>query len=287
MKDNTLATQLINAFNEKGIDILALKKEGIDPNWEWQGPTDESGECTKIKLIEADKSQLKTWQKHCQEMLDSKKDKKFGKSVLLKEAIEMQYRCLAELYLRESELAGLPKYEFYQSFCTLLSKPEYLEHFPEKDYDKIPVGNVIHIDPKYEKIPVSIMKQAATNRGSFHRRLIKFKFILQFGINPTKREIDEYLTVAGMDPMDVIKYNLNIAPGIELKRRRNGLSYTQFRAMYNLKVDPYYKLTTQQLQTLTEVVLPVLIGKLSAQVNKWNMLKDRLKKVIDLKYGSN
>lgn len=82
---------------------------------------------------------------------------------------------------------------------------------------------------------------------------------------------------------EVAKERLGLNPTANLYMTPKGLSFTQLRAMVNLKSKKYSELTTSQLETLRNRILFSLEDEVKFHINQWETRKNQIKKVCEAK----
>lgn len=103
--------------------------------------------------------------------------------------------------------------------------------------------------------------------------------------NEEKKTLTEYDAEGKMrNRMDVIKERLFINPIVHLRINPNGLSYTEFRAIYTLEGTPKISnLPTLTLKLLRDKVLLLLDNDLNYHIDKWEELKSQIERVAEYK----
>lgn len=289
--DGALKEQRRQLRKEERQKELEHRRNNIE-NYKWKGPKQKvDGKLiqTEIKLIDASAEDLQKYYDHCDSMLYSQARLNPGRLVLMDILREQIHKCNAELLLRHLAAGCNGKQKvsasiFYAGLVELLNKPEYLEAFPPANYDKISIGQAIQLEPEFEPIPIKIVKRACLgNLGLFDRKKITLAFILELGVFPTQEERREFFSESKDRIENQIRDNLNIAPSINLHYKRGGLTYAEFRAMYHLRTSRFSDLTTIQLTTLRDKILPLLIEKVDAQADFWETKIKQIKQVCQLK----
>lgn len=83
--------------------------------------------------------------------------------------------------------------------------------------------------------------------------------------------------------LEVIKERLNIKPIIKLTVKPGGLTFTELRAMLNLRPKKYADLTSDQLTTLRNKVLFRLEQEVDYHIDQWQDRKRQLNLVAKVK----
>ena len=125
--------------------------------------------------------------------------------------------------------------------------------------------------------------------GIFDRKHLELSFIFKHGVWLTQKEINEITLSEGdlasqrKTIINVIKERLNIHKDIDLKINTKGLSFTQLRAMLQLKNKKYSELTTDQLKTLRNRILFNLKREVLIHISQWENRKAQLEMVAEAK----
>ena len=82
---------------------------------------------------------------------------------------------------------------------------------------------------------------------------------------------------------EIIKERLNINKNVTLNINPSGLSFSELRAMVNLKPKKYSELTTDQLTVLRNKVLFKLENKVLFHIEQWEEKMRQLKLVAESK----
>lgn len=276
----------------------ALESRRNDPNnFIWRGAkkyVNGKAEQEEVKLMDATPEQLKRFYKHCQSMLYSTDKENPGRYTLLNIIDDQQDRCNAELYIRElrnpsdKSKAAFPIHIFYKQLREALDLKK--NEVPQSTWNKAPIGSIILTPEDFSTIPINIVLDAClSNLGRFKKKHITLNFLLNQGLWFTKDEIKEYLTMrdeAGnlIPKLDVVRYNLDLQPNISLKTNYNGgLTYCEFRAMYNLHDMLYSEMTSLQLQTLRDKILFRLANEVRDHAKLWEEKISQIQKVCELR----
>ena len=123
--------------------------------------------------------------------------------------------------------------------------------------------------------------------GIFSNKHITFSFILHLGICLTPEEIKEF-SEKDKDGNkrkipELVKERLNLKNSITLTVKPGGLSFSELRAMVNLRTKKYSELTTEQLTVLRNKVLFRLENEVMYHANQWEKKMDEIRKVAESK----
>lgn len=293
MSNTDLADKLTSAIEAKRNDVTLA-------TWKYQ--KDENMNQKEVKLYSMDEEELNKCYKHCNSMLFSKNKKLPGRYKLL-EIIKLErYACNAELLKRYEAIKFAPKSEdrenteasnvaaFHSALREYLDKEEVKAVVPRDAWYSTPISTVVDVPAEFQSIPIRIVLKALSNSlGLFDARHITQHFIFHdLGVWPTKQEIKEYLVstdnkIKKMSKEERIMLNLHIKADKKIRLNPQGLSYIEFRAMYQLKSKMYYDLTKQQLITLRDKVLYKLEDLVNSHIRFWESKKTEIEKIAELK----
>ena len=145
------------------------------------------------------------------------------------------------------------------------------------------------VPDEFTKIPLNLIIDGCLDRlGTFNKKHITRAFILKQGIWLTPSESrdlienDENGNVR--DRLEVIRERLNIKEVEKLYINSRGLSYTQMRAMLNIKPNKkYMDLTTVQLETLRYRILFNLEETVKDHITSWERRMEEIEMVAEAK----
>lgn len=279
----------MSILKEKLNEAMLSKKNDIN-SFIWKGKKVKVGESfiqEEIKLVNASPEQLKEWYKYCEVMLYNTSKDVPGRYLVLESIHDQRKRCNAELCLRQLESAEenkIPRYKLNLQIQDLLSA-EGNESLSAKD---LTLGDVSNIDCEYEDIPLNLIIEGCIDKlGVFNRKYLKLSFILKQGLWLTQQEIND-LTEHDengevRNRLDIVRERLNINKNIEFKINTKGLSYSQLRAMLQLKNKKYSEMTTEQLKTLRNRILFNLENEIKHHILQWENRKMQLEIVAKQK----
>lgn len=271
-------------LKEKLNEAFENKKNDIN-SFIWKGKKIKCGNNfiqDEIKLVNASDSQLKEFYDHCNTMLYNNSKKYPGRYLVLSVLEDQQHRCKAEIALRKFEDDGFNRNILNDAIQKELAKDSRID---PKD---LTFKDIANVEADFADIPLNLIIDGCVDKlGVFNRKYLKLAFILKQGIWLTKQEMLEFSTNEMLDNnikiVDAIKDRLNINPNIELKISSTGLSFTQFRAMLQLKNKKYSEMTTDQLKTLRNRILFNLMTEVKMHIKQWEIRKDQIKMVADYK----
>ena len=245
---------------EKFKEALNTDNVGIF-SYMWKGPKERNKEQVEKRLVDATEEELSSWYKHCHSMLYSKDRQTPGRYTLLDIIKEQRLSCNAELYLRYIESSPtnpMARHIYLANLKEFLNS--HLEEIPQESWDKISICSIIPDTPmEFANITIrTVIKACLNNLGLFNKKPLTLTFISKLGLCPTKEEIDEYLNDREQhDKLELVRKNLGINSNVKLfMNRKGGLTYSEFRAMFNLRNNVRYSdMTSIQLSTLRNKVL--------------------------------
>lgn len=236
------------------------------------------------KLIDCTEQELRNFYNHCESMLYNDSKEYPGRYVLLDIIDDQRTRCNVELFLR-----WLEQEKGIQRFTFLPPLRAFLDNNKGIDTKKTFISEAVGQCPsEFAKIPIDIVLEGCLDRlGKFNKQHITLTFILKQGLWFTPQESKD-LTVKNAngeyrDKAEVVKERLQLKPSVNLYMTPKGLSYTQFRAMVNLKSRKYSELTTPQLETLRNKILFRLEEEVRFHIAQWETRKNQIKMVCDAK----
>ena len=234
-------------------------------NYIWKGAriyTSNGIRQDEKKLINMNESEVNEAYVHCWNMIYSTNKDSFGRMEVLKYEDETSKRCLAEILVRKIRSS------------INLSKTDILQNINNQigdDYKGKKVSDVFeNVPEEFNDLPLEYVIKACSGRlGYFSKKHFSKSFILHQGIWLTSEETESFSTDAKVDKFDFIKDALGLHETDELLSNPTGLSYSELRAMLNLKNIPYSELTTNQLELLFYKELPLLEDKINSQIEAW------------------
>lgn len=286
--NNSLADQLSKAIDAKKNDVNSFVWKGAKKYVNGERVQEE------IKLMDAPVEQIQKYYAHCKSMLYSTDRDNPGRYTLLKIIRDQYNRCNAVLYMRylrnPSDPTKNPRStnEFYKELRDFLDREDVKLQVPQSKWKEIPIDRVFNAPVDFKNIPIDVIIDAClTKLGRFKKKHITLNFLLKMGLWFTKQEIKEYLTITGadgkpLDKLEAVRRNLNLKPDVHLRtNNKGGLSYLEFRAMYNLHDMQYEEMSTIQLETLRDKVLFRLEIEVREHVKLWEEKIRQIEKVCE------
>jgi hypothetical protein len=290
MSNTVMAEKMTQALDKKRNDVN---------NWTWKGPKEYKNgkpEQEEFKMMTATPEQLQHAYAHCNDMLYNEKDKRNpGRYPLLKIIEDQRKRCNAELFIRylqnpDNGAKPYPIHLFLEDLKTLLNKPETLEVLPRSAWATTSISRAMKVPEDFRTLSIDLVMDACLqNLGMFHKKHITLTFLTKMGLWFTKEEIKEYLTQVDeetgelKDRLQCVKDNLNLRPEVKLYTNFSGLSYLEFRAMYQLHDMRYCEMSLMQLKTLRNKVLFKLEDDVRFHIQTWEEKKAQIEKVCEIR----
>ena len=286
---------------EKLAAAQEVKKNDIS-TFVWKGPKKEvNGKIVQeeIMLKDASDVQLREFYAHCMSMLHSKDKENPGRYTLLSIIRDQRDKCNAELYIRwlenkykkdtPSPRKEYPRYLYQQDLRTILTNNR--EEFDKDKLNQYPIGLVTSgVPTEFRDVTIALAQDACLGTlGDFNKKHLSLNFITKLGLWFTPAEMKD-LTEKDengktKDRLNVIRERHGLKPVIRLYINPKGLTYTELRAMLNLKSKSrkYSDLTTDQLVTLRDRVLFFFEEEVEDHIKQWEERLTQIKKVAELK----
>ena len=286
-----LGEKLTQAINEHENNV---------ENFIWKGPKKEVNGVRvqeEVRLMDATPEQLNKFYAHCMSMLYSNDKKNPGRTILLDMIKRQRQKCNAELYLRWLEnkyQTNIPEVRKpYPRFLYNSDIREALEankdSIPNEEYANTPITVLTDGVPmEFRDVTIhDVLLGAVGVLGLFDRSHISLSFITKMGVWLTDKEMNELLERdkdgKARNRIDVIKERFNLRKDIKLYPNENGLSYTELRAMLNLKTKKYSDLTTDQLLVLRDKVLFRFEDEVRFHISQWEDIINKIERVAEIK----
>lgn len=268
----------------------------------WKGPKKEVGGKMvqeEILLKDATQEQLQKFLDHCNSMLYSKDKDNPGRYPLLKIIKEQRDKCNAELYIRwlenkykkdsPSPRKEYPRYLYQQDIRTILTNNR--ETFEKDKLDQYPIEQITNgVPTEFRDVTIALAQDACLGTlGDFNKKHLSLNFITKLGLWFTPTEMKDLTEKDDKgktrDRLDVIRERHGLKSTVNLYINPKGLTYTELRAMLNLKSKSrkYSDLTTDQLTTLRDRVLFFFEEEVEKHIEQWEERKSQILKVAELK----
>lgn len=274
-------------MKEKLAAAIAKKNNDIN-TFIWKGRKVEvNGQLVQEekRLVDCSEEELRTFYNHCESMLYNDSKEFPGRYVLLDIIKNQRERCNAELFLRWLEQErSVPRYTFLASLRVFLDNNKGIDT-KEVFISEALVGDC---PTEFARLPIDVVLEGCLDKlGKFNKQHITLTFILKQGLWFTQQESKDLTekTATGefREKADVAKERLGLKPSVNLYMTPKGLSFTQLRAMVNLKSKKYSELTTPQLETLRNRILFSLEDEVKFHISQWETRKNQIKMVCDAK----
>lgn len=261
----------------------------------WKGPK-INGVQEEYKLIDADYATLRKYYKHCEEMLYNTNAKNPGRRTLLNIVSDQIQRCRAELLIRWLRAEkSYTNTRCLEDLRTIIRNNK--EDLTQEAIKTYPIGYVMSGLPiDYERVPISLVMDACLDSlGILDSTHVTLNFIVKMGLWFTPQEMQNPIDKGGLykkDPntgkamnrLEVVAAIHRLNPTIKLRIDKNtGLSYAEFRDMYNLRKDKYVNLTSSQLKLMSNKILYRFQDQCAAQAEQWEAKIAEIVKVAEYK----
>jgi len=253
--------------------------------WKGKKERDSEGNFSQevVTLIDATEEQLRRFHSHCISMLYNKDHKNPGRRPLLEIIQSQKDRCGVELFLRESEADGTSRYTIIEA----IKQPILNSGLTQEQLRNVPLSDFVAVSSQYNNLPIKLVQEGCIHKlGKFDKSHITLTFILKQGLRLTEEDeglLTEYENGQKRNYIEVIRERLNIGDHMKLKTDSKGLTYTQLRAMLNLKSRYYNELTVEQLRTLRYRILLSLEDDIMFHIDQWEQRIGQLQEVAKLK----
>lgn len=287
--NNALGEALQKALNEKS----ANAKNDFS-NFVWKSQKRKEGDRyvqDSEKFIEMTPERLKECYNHCRKMLYSEDPKNLGRYNVLDEIAEQINKCNVELFLRYCENSYLRREGFAATprFKMMLNLRQFIKNSEieaeEKgvllDWKNISITHTTDELPA-EFIDISVadaLEGCIDNLEAFNKQHLTMTFITSMGLWFTKAEENELKgrSNSNVDRLKVAKERLRLPAKLQLRFSEKGLSYHEMRAILILpKKQKYTDMTTEQLLTLRNKVLPRLMKEVDSHIFNWKRLMKQI-----------
>lgn len=274
-------------MKEKLAAAIAKKNNDIT-TFVWKGrKTEVNGQLVQEekRLVDCSEKELKSFYEHCESMLHNDSKEYPGRYTLLNIIKDQRERCNTELFLRWLEQdGGIPRFTFLPSLRV------FLDNNKDIDTKEICISEALVGDcpVEFARLPIEMVLEGCLDKlGKFNKQHITLTFILKQGLWFSQQESKDLTekTPSGeyRDKGEVTKERLGLNSSATLYMTPKGLSFTQLRAMVNLKSRKYSELTTPQLETLRNRILFSLEDEVKFHIDQWEARKNQIKMVCDAK----
>ena len=275
-----LGDELQKALNEKKNDVNS---------YIWKGPR-VNGVQEEFKLIDADYDTLKKWYNRCITMLNNTDVHTPGRLVLVNIIDDQIARCRAELLMR-----WLRKEKQYTNIKCLQDLRQIIANnkdvlTPEtiKTYPICEVMSGLPIE--FQTVSVGNVLDACMDLlGVFDCSHVTRNFIVKMGLWFTPQELQNELcqrdpnTGKPRNRLEVVREILKVDPAIRLRISETGLTFNEFKAIFNIQKDKYSSYSSEQLNVLANKILYRLQNQCEEQAKQWQDKANEIAKVANIK----
>lgn len=236
-----------------------------------------------IRIVDMDEDMLRKCHQHCKLMLNNDDPKNLGRHNVLEEVADQMNKCNVELLLRYFENSYLKdNREDIKRRSLWLNLRKLQENNPEiTDWSMVPITKISYNLPsEFHDINIADIKDGCLdNLGAFNKQHLTLTFITKMGLWFTKAEENELKGASNAERLKIAKEKLRLPEKLILKFSDKGISYHEMRAMLILpKKQRYSDMTTEQLVTLRNKILPRFQKEVDSHIFSWK----RLQKQIEL-----
>lgn len=272
MNNNVLSAALKQALDSKKNDFSSFVWKG-----EKRKEGDKFVQDTEM-IINMTPERLKECYAHCDRMLNSTDPKRLGRYNVLDEVNEQIKKCNIELllryfensYIRNENRTPIKRRTLWLSLRELMSNNPDIE-----DWSKVPMNKITtELPSEFNDISVAeVLDGCIDVLGSFNKQHLTMSFITKMGLWFTKAEETELKGTSNTDRLKTAKEKLHLPDKLVLRFSDKGLSYHEMRAMLTLpKQQRYSDMTTEQLYTLENKILPRLQKEIDSHIFSWKRL---------------
>ena len=278
----------MTVLGDKLQEALDIKKEDVN-SYVWKGPR-VNGVQEEFKLIDADYDTLKKWYNRCITMLNNTDVHTPGRLVLVNIIDDQIARCRAELLMR-----WLRKEKQYTNIKCLQDLRQIIANnkdvlTPEtiKTYPICEVMSGLPIE--FQTVSVGNVLDACMDLlGVFDCSHVTRNFIVKMGLWFTPQELQNELcqrdsnTGKPRNRLEVVREILKVDPAIRLRISETGLTFNEFKAIFNIQKDKHSSYSSEQLNVLANKILYRLQNQCEEQAKQWQDKANEIAKVANIK----
>lgn len=278
----------MTVLGDKLQEALDIKKEDVN-SYVWKGPR-VNGVQEEFKLIDADYDTLKKWYNRCITMLNNTDVHTPGRLVLVNIIDDQIARCRAELLMR-----WLRKEKQYTNIKCLQDLRQIIANNKEvltpetiKTYPMCEVMSGLPIE--FQTVSVGNVLDACMDLlGVFDCSHVTRNFIVKMGLWFTPQELQNELcqrdpnTGKPRNRLEVVREILKVDPAIRLRISETGLTFNEFKAIFNIQKDKYSSYSSEQLNVLANKILYRLQNQCEEQAKQWQDKANEIAKVANIK----
>lgn len=278
----------MTVLGDKLQEALDVKKEDIN-SYVWKGPR-VNGVQEEFKLIDADYDTLKKWYNRCITMLNNTDVHTPGRLVLVNIIDDQITRCRAELLMR-----WLRKEKQYTNIKCLQDLRQIIANNKEiltpETIKTYPICEVMSGLPiEFQTVSVGKVLDACMDLlGVFDCSHVTRNFIVKMGLWFTPQELQNELcqrdpnTGKPRNRLEVVREILKVDPAIRLRISETGLTFNEFKAIFNIQKDKYSSYSSEQLNVLANKILYRLQNQCEEQAKQWQDKANEIAKVANIK----
>ena len=278
----------MTVLGDKLQEALDIKKEDIN-SYVWKGPR-INGVQEEFKLIAADYDTLKKWYNRCITMLNNTDVHTPGRLVLVNIIDDQIARCRAELLMR-----WLRKEKQYTNIKCLQDLRQIIANNKEiltpETIKTYPICEVMSGLPiEFQTVSVGKVLDACMDLlGVFDCSHVTRNFIVKMGLWFTPQELQNELcqrdpnTGKPRNRLEVVREILKVDPAIRLRISETGLTFNEFKAIFNIQKDKYSSYSSEQLNVLANKILYRLQNQCEEQAKQWQDKANEIAKVANIK----
>lgn len=278
----------MTVLGDKLQEALDIKKEDIN-SYVWKGPR-VNGVQEEFKLIDADYDTLKKWYNRCITMLNNTDVHTPGRLVLVNIIDDQIARCRAELLMR-----WLRKEKQYTNIKCLQDLRQIIANNKEiltpETIKTYPICEVMSGLPiEFQTVSVGKVLDACMDLlGVFDCSHVTRNFIVKMGLWFTPQELQNELcqrdpnTGKPRNRLEVVREILKVDPAIRLRISETGLTFNEFKAIFNIQKDKYSSYSSEQLNVLANKILYRLQNQCEEQAKQWQDKANEIAKVANIK----
>ena len=278
----------MTVLGDKLQEALNVKKEDVN-SYVWKGPR-VNGVQEEFKLIDADYDTLKKWYNRCITMLNNTDVHTPGRLVLVNIIDDQIARCRAELLMR-----WLRKEKQYTNIKCLQDLRQIIANNKEvltpETIKTYPICEVMSGLPiEFQTVSVGNVLDACMDLlGVFDCSHVTRNFIVKIGLWFTPQELQNELcqrdpnTGKPRNRLEVVREILKVDPAIRLRISETGLTFNEFKAIFNIQKDKYSSYSSEQLNVLANKILYRLQNQCEEQAKQWQDKANEIAKVANIK----
>ena len=263
----------------------ALMNKSETASYIWKGKKVKVGDKfvqDEFKLIDASDDKLREIYKHCNTMLFNESKDDLGRYLVLNLIKDQKDRCNTELFLRSLENSDvkIPRYVLNEQIQEILKTSN-------NSAKELTIQNVSQNCPlEFKNLPLTLVIDGCLDKlGVFNKKHLTLAFILKQGVWLTPQEMKDLTEIDNSgnirNRLDVIRERLNIDKNILFRINSKGLSYTNLRALLQLKNKKYSELTTDQLTVLRNRILFNLENEIKYHARQWESRMKQIEEVAN------